>query len=77
MFYFEKKNVISSIYCHKFSFQSVAVVQDIFSSSGSEKVNTKLCIFYMKIQQFTGCSWQRHLKLMSPEKQMINSPPKT
>ena len=51
--FWKDKDVIS-IYCHKFSFQSFAVVHAICPSSGPMQVNIKLCILiYMKIKQLT------------------------
>ena len=51
--FWKDKDVIS-IYCHKFSFQSFAVVQAIYPSEGHIEVNIKLCfLIYMKIKQLT------------------------
>ena len=51
--FWKDKDVIS-IYCHKFSFQSFAVVQAIYPSEGPMEVNIKLCfLIYMKIKQLT------------------------
>ena len=51
--FWKDKDVIS-IYCHKFSFQSFAVVQAIHPSEGPMEVNIKLCfLIYMKIKQLT------------------------
>ena len=51
--FWKDKDVIS-IYCHKFSFQSFAVVEAIRPSEGRMKVNIKLCfLIYMKIKQLT------------------------